>query len=568
MSTVSEITTLPADLKSTLEDAKPSELDPEKHTGASSSSDKASVVNGEVQNGSCNISEISPAYCSSAHTNSIFSAHEEYSEEEYKKLKRKIDKYLLPLMWICYGIQQTDKTSIGTQATFGLRDDTGLVGQQYSWLTTIFYITYMIFEFPSNILLQRYKMGRTLSCFMICWGVVVLCIGFAKNFTHLIVLRALQVLHLPGFILVIGSWYTTREHASRSLVFQSANAGFGVIAHLILYGIGTVQHQHPERQVWRYMSYFLGTLTIAVGCLCLLLLGTPSEVRWLSAREKQIANARIRANNTGHDQTGIKRWKWKQARECLADPTFWFAGLNAFLSSVPNGGITTFGSIMNTSFGFTNLQVILLDIPRSVFSVLWFVLIGIVTSKKQNLRMYFMMFSVVPPFVGFFVMAMLPNELQYKWTKWGGYFMTVPFVIGMFLAWTLIPSNIAGRTKRTLTSSFTFVGYCVGNMVGSQIFLAKDAPRYVPGTVACGVCFGLEFLLILVWRVLLVMRNKRRAKRLQELGISEEERVERGKQLGEQDATDFENIYVSFNTHANLTSEIHANSIPKFQYTM
>lgn len=55
------------------------------------------------------------------------------------------------------------------------------------------------------------------------------------------------------------------------------------------------------------------------------------------------------------------------------------------------------------------------------------------------------------------------------------YFMTVPFVIGMFLAWTLIPSNIAGRTKRTLTSSFTFVGYCVGNMVGSQIFLAKDA---------------------------------------------------------------------------------------------
>lgn len=61
------------------------------------------------------------------------------------------------------------------------------------------------------------------------------------------------------------------------------------------------------------------------------------------------------------------------------------------------------------------------------------------------------------------------------------YFMTVPFVIGMFLAWTLIPSNIAGRTKRTLTSSFTFVGYCVGNMVGSQIFLAKDAVSWTHG---------------------------------------------------------------------------------------
>lgn len=58
----------------------------------------------------------------SVHPNTTNLAHEEYSEEEYKKLKRKTDKYLLPLMWLCYGIQQTDKTSIGTQATFGLQE--------------------------------------------------------------------------------------------------------------------------------------------------------------------------------------------------------------------------------------------------------------------------------------------------------------------------------------------------------------------------------------------------------------------------------------------------------------
>lgn len=59
----------------------------------------------------------------------------DYSPEEYKKLLRKIDRYLLPLMWFCYGVQQTDKTSLGTQAIFGLRTDTHLHGQQYSWLT-------------------------------------------------------------------------------------------------------------------------------------------------------------------------------------------------------------------------------------------------------------------------------------------------------------------------------------------------------------------------------------------------------------------------------------------------
>jgi hypothetical protein len=59
----------------------------------------------------------------------------DYTEAEYEKLLRKIDRYLLPSMWFCYGIQQTDKIAIGTQAIFGLVEDTNLVGQQYSWLT-------------------------------------------------------------------------------------------------------------------------------------------------------------------------------------------------------------------------------------------------------------------------------------------------------------------------------------------------------------------------------------------------------------------------------------------------
>jgi len=54
--------------------------------------------------------------------------------------------------------------------------------------------------------------------------------------------------------------------------------------------------------------------------MCLFLLGTPSEVKWLTPEEVKMANARIAANNTGHDRTGVKKWKWKQVRECLSDP--------------------------------------------------------------------------------------------------------------------------------------------------------------------------------------------------------------------------------------------------------
>lgn len=214
---------------------------------------------------------------------------------------------------------------------------------------------------------------------------------------------------------------------------------------------------------------------------------------------------------------------------------------------MPNGGLTTFGSIVMTGFGFSNLQVVLLHIPQYVFSVLYFVAIGQITSRKKDMRLFCMLFSTIPPLIGFLLMAFLPDDDAHRWSKWGGYFMTVVFVITLFMAWTLIPSNTAGRTKRTLTSSFTFVGYCVGNMCGSQIFKSSDAPRYVPGTIGCAVCFGLQFFLIGSWRLVYMSRNRKTRRRLADEGIEEEERIARGQALGEQDVTDFENPYVSVN---------------------
>jgi ACS family allantoate permease-like MFS transporter len=164
-------------------------------------------------------------------------------------------------------------------------------------------------------------------------------------------------------------------------------------------------------------------------------------------------------------------------------------------------GLTTFGNIMYNSFGFTRLQVLLVDIPRSgelqylgalrlrgttrpltnlelVVSLTLFLIVGIYTRRVPNRRLYIMAASTITPFIGLIALSMIPNSPANKWTKWGMYLITVPYVLALFLAWTLIPSNVAGRTKKTIISSATFLGYCVGNMAGSQIFKEADAPRY------------------------------------------------------------------------------------------
>ncbi|WVQ86238.1 hypothetical protein IAT38_008406 [Cryptococcus sp. DSM 104549] len=473
---------------------------------------------------------------------------EEYTEEEYKKLKRKVDFILLPLMWWCYGIQQTDKTGLGTMNLYGVQKDTGMVGNQYSLLTVIFYAAYGLFEFPSNIILQRFNMGKSLTIYMFCWGVIVLAQGFLHSWGPFMALRFLQGAFectiSPGFNLIIANWYTTQEHSARSLVFQSANAGWGVVVDLVMYGIAQAAEKNPDGfAAWRGIAVFLGGQTLLAAAVAWFMLGTPNEVRWLTAAEKRMACARVMKNNAGTDLTGRKTWRWDHVKEAFLDPVLYFQFVNAFMSCVCNGAITTFGTVITKSFGFTESEVILYTIPRSVVSVLWFVVIGLCTSKWKGIRMYFMMISTVFPFIGLLGVALLPVDTHYRWTKWGLYLMTVTFVIPLFSAWALISSNTAGRTKRSIVSSMTFVAYCTGNIAGSQVMKSKDAPHYIPGTIVIAACMGVELVTIVIWRLYLGWVNRKKERAIAEMGLTPEEIERKGQELGAEDTTDIQNPF-------------------------
>jgi len=478
-------------------------------------------------------------------------AESQFTEADYNRLKRKVDWVLLPLMWWCYGIQQSDKTGLSTMNLFGLQTSTGMVGQQYSYLTVTFYVAYAIFEFPSSFLMQRFNMGKCLTIYMFCWGIIVLCQAFPTNWTQFMALRTLQGVFecsiSPGFTLLIANWYTTREHASRSLVFQSANAGWGAVVSLTMYGIATRAQAEPYGFVgsapWRGITLFLGSQTLVAAVIAWFMLGTPNEIRWLSKREKLMANSRVMRNHLGTDLTGRKHWKWDQVKEAFMDPVLYFQFVNCFLSCVCNGAVTTFGTVINQSFGFTNLQVILYSIPQSVVSVCLFAVMGYTTLKFQNIRMWWMMFGTVPPFVGMLGVALLPVDVAYKWDKWGCYLITVTFVIPTFSAWALISSNTAGRTKRTVMSSMTFIAYCTGNISGSQVMQSWDAPQYLHGVTIIAICMAVEFATIVLWRFWLGYVNRKRARAIAAEGISKEEAERRGQELGAEDVTDRNNPY-------------------------
>jgi hypothetical protein len=71
----------------------------------------------------------------------------EFTPEEEKSVLKNIDWHMLPLMCWVYMIQFADKTTLKYASLMGIQEDTKLVGNQYSWVSSIFYAGYLAWEY-------------------------------------------------------------------------------------------------------------------------------------------------------------------------------------------------------------------------------------------------------------------------------------------------------------------------------------------------------------------------------------------------------------------------------------
>lgn len=67
----------------------------------------------------------------------------ELDEATNKRLLRRIDWNLMPVMCVVYGLNYLDKTTISYASIMGIKKDIGLVGDDYQWLGSMFYFGYL-----------------------------------------------------------------------------------------------------------------------------------------------------------------------------------------------------------------------------------------------------------------------------------------------------------------------------------------------------------------------------------------------------------------------------------------
>ncbi|KAJ6142194.1 hypothetical protein N7497_011293 [Penicillium chrysogenum] len=430
---------------------------------------------------------------------------ETLAPEDEKKLIRKIDWHLMPILITSYGLQYLDKTSLAYSAILGLREDLSLVGQQYSWSSSIFYIGYLVASYPISLGFIRFPLGKYLSVLIFLWGVILTLHAVTNDYASLMALRALlgvfESAISPGFSLITGMWYTPREHVSRHSIWFAGNAIASIIGTLIAYGLLSYEGSLPQ---WKLLFLLFGLITVAWSVVTFFYLpDSPQTARFLSASEREFAA--LLPKDYANQILGQG-----QFIEALKDVKSWWFFLFSFVICVPNGGTTSFNTLIINGFGYDKFQTILMGLPASAFQLATVLLSAVLSSTIRKSRLINLVFIFLMAMAGILMVKLLPSAD--KLSRLAGFWLVMAVSPAFPLMLSLAASNIAGFTKKSTVMAMIFLGYCAGNLAGPQFFISEEAPSYHTAYTTILACYAITIGLVIVFRFYLVWENARRDK--------------------------------------------------------
>ncbi|KZT03140.1 MFS general substrate transporter [Laetiporus sulphureus 93-53] len=434
---------------------------------------------------------------------------------EADRVREKIDWHILPLMCTLYWIQFMDKTTLGSAAILGIRFvqlvSYGIVCMFtfscYHRLGTVFYISYLVFEYPQNMALQRFPVGKWMSINIFIWGAALTAHAACKNFSQLFAARFILGMCegsiTAGFMIVSSMFYTHNEQTLRVGYWFLMNGTAQIISGFISFG--TLHIRTEGFEPWQWLMTITGIMTfITAVAYWLYFPDSPTNAWFLTNEERVVAIQRLKGNQTGVEN---KHFKVEQVHEALRDPKTWLFALFSALNNVPNS-LTNQGQMIVASFGFTYLQTTLLGCVDGIIEIvtIW---TGVrLAVRLENARAYVGAVYFILNLVGVLLINVLPwsNRFGLLCAQWLTGVGTTGFVLS--LSWL---SNVtAGHTKRITVNAIMLIAYCLGNALGPFMWQEKYKPRnHVPWTII-GFCYLACPLLLLIIRVRLASENVRR----------------------------------------------------------
>ncbi|KAK2462965.1 hypothetical protein APHAL10511_005017 [Amanita phalloides] len=434
------------------------------------------------------------------------------TEEENRRVLRKIDLHLLPIMFSIYFLQYMDKQTLAFSSVFGIRRDAHLIGDEYSWLGSILFIAEILCQPLSAYFLVRLRLSFYVPFMVTCWGATLAAMSAATNFKGLLIARfflgGFESSIIAAFVLIGQIWYRRQEQGFRIAVWYS-NAGWGnVFGSLIVYGLGHIKSQ--SLHTYQVIFMLLGFLTFFIGVFTFFIFpDNPVKSKFLDSQEKIVAVERIRANQQGLE---TKAFKFAQAREMFLDVKSWCWMFMLFIIYIPVTGINAFGPMILQGLGFDGYKVMLLNVPFGILQVA-FIATAFWVSNKFRMKSPVLLLAMVPCIGGTTMLLLLERSDRNRFILLAAYYILSAYtaVTPILLNWQ--STNVAGHTKKTCTTALMTAGGFCGGMVGPLLFSPQNGPRFhkgLSGLLSAFCAFSVFVCITVAYLHHLNCRNERR----------------------------------------------------------
>ncbi|OJD11486.1 hypothetical protein AJ78_07751 [Emergomyces pasteurianus Ep9510] len=438
-----------------------------------------------------------------------------------RRVVRKLDQRIPTLLGFLYLLSFLDRSNIGNARIAGMEEDLKLDGNRYEWLLTIFYISYLIFQFQ-GLMWKAISPHKWAAFTVFGWGIIASCQAAVFSWKAEMVLRFLlgvtEAGFGPGVPFLLSCFYRRHELGLRCGLFVSAAPLASTFAGALAYGITSM---HSNLASWRLLFLVEGIPTLLmVPVVYRFLPDSPAKAKFLDQEEKAVARARAVRQAGQVDRVGGV--SWKEIGEALLDVKSWLVALMYFSCNVSYSSLPVFLPSILKDMGFTSINAQGLSAPPYFLSFLTSVITPWIADRYQQRGLMIAILSIVGC-LGYVLLATCtavgPRYVG-VWMAASGVFPCIANI----LPWVL--NNQGSDTRRGMgIIILNLVGQC-GPLLGSNIFPASDGPLYTRGQSICAAFMGFNCCLALLLRTLLAWQNRQLDKRYGTLAERTQQRQE------------------------------------------
>lgn len=302
-----------------------------------------------------------------------------------RSVYRRVTLRIIPFVFVCYLIAMIDRLNVSF-AKLQFMAELHLSETQFGFAASLLYVGYILFEVPSNLMLQRSGIRLTLLRIMALWGAMTILLAFAATAAQFYVIRFLIGLaeagFLPGVLLYLTYWFPDHMRGRMTSLFVTALPVSGIIGGPLAGWIMTATDGLYGLQGWQYLFLLEGLPAVVLGGVAYLYLSNgPEHATWLSPSERATIRQELAAGPV------IASEQPQSFATALADKRVWGLALTYFLFYCVENALLVWIPTLLRSVGITSvLEIGWLGGGISVVSMLGMLAISFSSDRLHERR--------------------------------------------------------------------------------------------------------------------------------------------------------------------------------------